>query len=50
MADALIELRRIEEVTVLTLSAGKANAFDRPLLEALGGLGKGSPAMRGESS
>jgi len=35
MADAIIELRRIEEVTVLTLSAGKANAFDPPLLEAL---------------
>jgi len=33
--DALIELRRIESLTVLTLCAGKANAFDIPLLDAL---------------
>jgi len=32
---ALIELRRVEAMTVLTLCAGKANAFDVPLLEAV---------------
>jgi enoyl-CoA hydratase/carnithine racemase len=32
---ALIELRRIESMTVLTLCAGKANAFDLALLHAL---------------
>ncbi len=32
---ALIELRRIDSMTVLTLCAGKANAFDLPLLDAL---------------
>lgn len=36
MADPFIELRRIEHVTVMTLVAGKANAFDEPLLDALG--------------
>ena len=36
MADPFIELRRIEHVTVMTLVAGKANAFDPPLLDALG--------------
>jgi enoyl-CoA hydratase len=35
VTDALIELRRIDAVTVLTLCAGKANAFDTALLEAL---------------
>ena len=35
MADAIIELRRVEDVTVLTLAAGKANAFDPALLSAL---------------
>jgi enoyl-CoA hydratase len=35
VSDALVELRRIGSVTVLTLCAGKANAFDAPLLEAL---------------
>lgn len=35
MADAIIELRRVEHVTVMTLAAGKANAFDPPLLDAL---------------
>ena len=36
MADAIIELRRVEHVTVVTLAAGRANAFDPPLLDALG--------------
>ncbi len=35
MADAIIELRRVDPVTVMTLSAGKANAFDTTLLEAI---------------
>ncbi|MBA3454687.1 MAG: enoyl-CoA hydratase/isomerase family protein [Deltaproteobacteria bacterium] len=35
MTDALIEHRRIDSMTVLTLCAGKANAFDLPLLDAL---------------
>lgn len=35
VTDALIELRRIDAMTVLTLCAGKANAFDLPLLESL---------------
>jgi enoyl-CoA hydratase/carnithine racemase len=35
VTDALIELRRIDSMTVLTLCAGKANAFDIPLLEAM---------------
>ena len=35
MTAALIELRRVEAMTVLTLCAGKANAFDVPLLEAV---------------
>jgi enoyl-CoA hydratase len=34
-SDALIELRRVDAMTVLSLTAGKANAFDLPLLEAL---------------
>jgi len=32
---ALIELRRVESMTVLRLCAGKANAFDLPLLDAV---------------
>lgn len=35
VTDALIEHRRIDSMTVLTLCAGKANAFDLPLLHAL---------------
>lgn len=35
VTQALIELRRIDSMTVLTLCAGKANAFDLPLLDAL---------------
>lgn len=35
MAEATIELRRIDPVTVMTLAAGKANAFDIPLLDAI---------------
>lgn len=35
MADAIIELRRVDPVTVMTLSAGKANALDTPLLDAI---------------
>lgn len=35
VTDALVMLRRIDAMTVLTLSAGKANAFDLPLLDAL---------------
>lgn len=35
VTDGLVELRRVDSVTILTLCAGKANAFDAPLLEAL---------------
>ncbi|CAN5903623.1 enoyl-CoA hydratase/isomerase family protein [soil metagenome] len=35
MTEAIIELRRVEPVTVMTLCAGKANAFDLTLLDAL---------------
>ncbi len=35
MTEAIIELRRVEPVTVMTLCAGKANAFDLTLLETL---------------
>jgi enoyl-CoA hydratase/carnithine racemase len=35
MTDATIELRKIDPVTVLTLSAGKANALDAAMLDAL---------------
>jgi enoyl-CoA hydratase len=31
----MIELRRVEDLTVVTLSAGKANALEGPLLDAL---------------
>ena len=30
-----IDLRRVDSVTVMTIAAGKANAFDHPLLDAL---------------
>ncbi|MEO7097031.1 MAG: enoyl-CoA hydratase/isomerase family protein [Polyangiales bacterium] len=35
MADAIIELRRVDPVTVMSLAAGKANALDTTLLEAI---------------
>ena len=35
MPDAIIELRRVDKITVMTLSAGKANALDATLLEAI---------------
>jgi enoyl-CoA hydratase/carnithine racemase len=35
MTDAIIELRKVDPVTVMTLSAGKANALDVTLLEAI---------------
>jgi enoyl-CoA hydratase/carnithine racemase len=35
MPDAIIELRRIDTVTVMTLSAGKANALDAALLDVI---------------
>jgi enoyl-CoA hydratase/carnithine racemase len=35
MTEAIIELRRVDPVTVMTLCAGKANAFDIPLLDAI---------------
>jgi enoyl-CoA hydratase len=35
MPDAIIELRRVDPVTVMTLADGKANAFDAAMLDAI---------------
>ena len=35
MADAIIELRRVDPVTVMTLADGKANALDTTMLDAI---------------
>ncbi|MBA3461148.1 MAG: enoyl-CoA hydratase/isomerase family protein [Deltaproteobacteria bacterium] len=35
MADSIIELRKVDPVTVMTLSAGKANVLDATLLDAI---------------